>query len=424
MTRRGFLRTGAAAAAGVGALAAFGAAPALADTVTIKFQSWESAIEAQLERKVINAFMARNPNIKIDFSTAPWTPYWTKMQTAAASGQMPDTFWMSVALAADFGKQGSVQDLGGFVKNLDAKNYFTNVLPPLTWPPNSVHLWAFPFRWVISTLFYNRDMFDAAKIPYPDNTWTYEKVREVAKELTLKDSSGNVTQWGYNINLGNDCLDSLIKSWGGRVLNASQTKANLLSPETIEAVQWTIDLVNKDKVSPSPVVLQGQPDPFLSGKVAMYIGGSYNMPNYVSVTKFKWNIAMSPKGPASRNIYGGPDSISIAKTTQHLNESYEFLRFMTGPQRTVEYYGPGEVPIYKPTAYSKGWLNLVPGVNHKVLLASEPYMEGADFGSHNWIQWRTVALANELQLALLKKKTVKQALTDASTAINQVLSSS
>jgi hypothetical protein len=95
---------------------------------------------------------------------------------------------------------------------------------------------------------------------------------------------------------------------------------------------------------------------------------------------------------------------------------------MTGPQRTVEYYGPGEVPIYKPTAYSKGWLNMVPGVNHGILLESEPFMEGADFGSHSWIQWRTVSLANELQLALLKKKTVKQALTDASKAINQVLS--
>jgi multiple sugar transport system substrate-binding protein len=265
-------------------------------------------------------------------------------------------------------------------------------------------------------------MFDAEKIPYPDNTWTYEKVRQVAKALTKKDSSGKVTQWGYNVNLNNDCLDSLIKSFGGRVLDPTQTKADLLSPETIEAVQWTIDLVNKDKVSPSPAVLQGQPDPFLSGKVAMYIGGSYNMPAY-RTSKVRWNIAMSPKGPAKRNIYGGPDSISIAKTTQHQREALDFLRFMTGPARDVSFYDVGFVPIYKPTAYSKGWLNLAPGINQKVLLDSEPYMEGADFGSHSWIQWRTVALQNELQLALLGKKSVKQALTDASSAINKVLTS-
>ena len=421
-SRRRFLGTGAAALAGLGALSTLGAPPAAAST-TLKFESWESATEAVLERKVIKAFMQRYPSIAVNFSTAPWTPYWTKMQTAAASGQMPDVFWMSVALAADFGKQGSVMNLDTFVKTLDRRNYFTTVLSPLKWPPHSGRLWAFPFRWVISVLYYNKTMFDAARIPYPDNTWTYEKVRQVAKELTRRDKSGKVTQWGYNVNLNNDCLDSLIKSWGGHVLNRSQTRADLLSPETIEAVQWTIDLVNKDKVSPSPAQLQGQPDPFLSGKVAMYIGGSYNMPNYVSISKFKWGIAMSPKGPATRNIYGGPDSISISATTSHKREALEFLRFMTGPARGVSLYGPGEVPMYKPTAYSKAWINMVPGVNQKVLLDSEPYMEGADFGSHNWIQWRTVVLANELELALLRKKTVKQALQDATAGINKVLTS-
>ena len=81
------------------------------------------------------------------------------------------------------------------------------------------------------------------------------------------------------------------------------------------------------------------------------------------------------------------------------------------------------LPIYKPTAYSKAWINMVPGVNQKVLLDSEPYMEGADFGSHSWIQWRTVVLANELELALLRKKTVKRALQDATAGINKVLTS-
>src|SRR3954469_10156745 len=85
LSRRRFLGTSAAALAGLGALSAT-SLPVSADQTTLKFQSWESATEAKLERKVIDAFEARNPSVKIDFSTAPWTPYWTKMQTAAASG--------------------------------------------------------------------------------------------------------------------------------------------------------------------------------------------------------------------------------------------------------------------------------------------------------------------------------------------------
>ena len=34
-------------------------------------------------------------------------------------------------------------------------------------------------------LMYNKDIFDDAGIPYPDSTWDYDKLLEVAKELRL-----------------------------------------------------------------------------------------------------------------------------------------------------------------------------------------------------------------------------------------------
>ena len=46
---------------------------------------------------------------------------------------------------------------------------------------------------------YNRDLFDKAGVAYPKQGWTWEEFREVAKALTVKDSSGNVTQFGYEV---------------------------------------------------------------------------------------------------------------------------------------------------------------------------------------------------------------------------------
>jgi hypothetical protein len=97
------------------------------------------------------------------------------------------------------------------------------------------------------------------------------------------------------------------------------------------------------------------------------------------------------------------------------------VSFLSGPARTADLYDPGQVPIYKATAYSPAWLNRLPGVNQKVLLDSEPYMEGASFGSHNWLEWRYTVLDSQIQLALAGKKSVKQALIDATAGINAVL---
>src|SRR5699024_11453525 len=38
-------------------------------------------------------------------------------------------------------------------------------------------------------LWYNKTMFDEAGIPYPDETWTWDKLVEVAKQLTKPDGS-------------------------------------------------------------------------------------------------------------------------------------------------------------------------------------------------------------------------------------------
>ena len=39
-------------------------------------------------------------------------------------------------------------------------------------------------------LYYNKAMFDAAGIPYPDDTWDWDKLIEVGKQLTVKDGDG------------------------------------------------------------------------------------------------------------------------------------------------------------------------------------------------------------------------------------------
>ena len=379
-----------------------------------------------LEKKnLIPQFEKENANVKITSSSAPFAQYWQKIQTMAASGGELDVFWMSVAYCWDFAQKKFTRDMTPLVKeaNLDLSKYYTKVFDILRYPNASGDMYAFPSRWVISVLFYNKTIFDAAKEPYPDETWDYQKLLEVAKKLTKDTSDPTKAQWGTLSNTSNTYFDSLVKSFGGQVMDANlnYTKCELDQPKSIEAIQYAVDLVQKFKVSPSPTELQGQPDPFLSGRVAMKIDGSYQMVGLQKANGFVYDIAMVPKGAAARSIYGGPDSLSIASQTKHPEESFKWVFYYCGPSRPASSYTPGAVPIYKPTAESKDWVTAMgnPPAHPQVILDSYPYIDGAEFGT-KWIEWRN-AMTQALTPAFLGQKPVEAAAKDATAAVDKVL---
>jgi multiple sugar transport system substrate-binding protein len=46
-------------------------------------------------------------------------------------------------------------------------------------------------------LLYNKDLFDKAGIPYPNNNWKWEDLRNAAKKLTKNNNGdGKTYQWG------------------------------------------------------------------------------------------------------------------------------------------------------------------------------------------------------------------------------------
>jgi len=399
--------------------------PSSSQPVTLLYLTWDNAGLALEQKKLIPDFQKANPAITVKGSYAPFAQYWQKIQTMAAANEPLDVFWMSVAYSWDFADKKFTKDLSPLVKeaNLDLSQYYTEVFDILRYPNTTGDLYAFPSRWVISVLFYNKNIFDAASEPYPDETWDYNKLLTVAQKLTKDTSDPAQAQWGTLSSTSNTYFDSLVKAYGGHVMdqNLNYTKCELDQPESIAAIQYAVDLVQKEHVAPSPTQLQGQPDPFLSGKVAMTIDGSYQMVTYGKATKFVFDIAMVPKGPALRSIYGGPDSISISSHTQHPEESFKWVFFYCGPSRSAASYTPGAVPIYKPTAATPDWVKAMgnPPQHVQVILDSYQYLDGAEFGT-KWEEWRN-AMTQALTPAFLGKMSVPDAAKAATTAVDKVL---
>ncbi|MFQ9702945.1 MAG: extracellular solute-binding protein [Enterocloster clostridioformis] len=65
-------------------------------------------------KRVAGAYMDKNPEVEIQVQVTSWDEYWTKLDAAAESGQLPDIFWMhtnQILKYADYGKLEDVTDL-------------------------------------------------------------------------------------------------------------------------------------------------------------------------------------------------------------------------------------------------------------------------------------------------------------------------
>ena len=152
-------------------------------------------------------------------------------------------------------------------------------------------------------LYYNKDMFDAAGIPYPDDTWDWEKLREVAKQLTKPDGNGDgkADQWGFYTETGDMENFWLSTVWqnGGDVLAPDGKSTVLDTDQAAGGIQFVQDLIWKDKVMPDPAISATTGDAFEQKQAAMEANGSWLVPTY-QAADINLGIAPLPKGPAGR----------------------------------------------------------------------------------------------------------------------------
>lgn len=102
-----------------------------------------------------------------------------------------------------------------------------------------------PGPWVI---FYNKNIFDKAGLPYPEGDWTWDEFVEVAKKLTIKGEGRRNETYGV---MGYDLMEAIWQN-GGSFYSEDGTRCTLGEPEAVEAAQWLMDLQHVHECAPSP----------------------------------------------------------------------------------------------------------------------------------------------------------------------------
>jgi multiple sugar transport system substrate-binding protein len=213
----------------------------------LTFQIWDVAQRDGMQA-VCDAYTAQNPDVVIEVQVTSWSEYWTKLEAAAESNTMPDIFWMhtdQILYYADFGILADLTDLYDDVETDYYTNHFSEVsLGNATGSDGLVY--GVPKDKDNIVLVYNKEMFDAAGVAYPDESWTWDDLTDASEKIYK--ATGKYGYMAYN--------DEQLGYWnfvyqnGGYILDEDNVRAGYTQPATEDAIRYYVDLQKNDWCHP------------------------------------------------------------------------------------------------------------------------------------------------------------------------------
>lgn len=275
--------------------------------------------------KIINASIADWEvkycrGAQVDLQVQPWEDYWKLLHQGAVDGNLPDVFNMTQDRFLYYASSDALLDLQPLWDDagVDTEVWQPAMTQTYRWGDDG-DLYAGPVNWDTVAIYYNKDMFDAAALSYPQPDWDWNAFAVDAAALTdpTKGIYGAAVYAEYQSGYSN-----WIASTGTPpVLGAGRTQCTLTVTPSLDALNFLKGLYDKGYM-PSVTTL-GSPSAdntfnfWLNGQVAMITGGSWKLPEALKDAPFNWDVVQLPRNPdsgRSRSILHSVGYVASANT--------------------------------------------------------------------------------------------------------------
>jgi len=337
------------------------------EEVTITYGYWDTA-QSDAIKAQIDAFKAHFPNITVEPQVVPWADYWTQLQTAVGGGKTFDVFWINTASLPVYASVNALLPITSIVGNggVDPSQLPSALVESYAWAGVQYGL---PRDFDTIALYYNKDIFDAAGVAYPDDTWTWETYRSVSEQLTKKDGSiygaGLQTSWQEN-------YYNFIWQNGGDLLNDELKKSLVGEPAAAEAFTYLTDFFTAN-LTPSIAIQQSNPVAdtlFPAGTVGLLTGGSFRAGTYAKADA-KIDVAPLPQGKQRATAIHGLANVIWAGSSNP-GASLEWVKFLAGEEgETILGQSGSTIPAL--TGLSDLWLKANPDLGLQVFIDAVDY---------------------------------------------------
>ena len=393
--------------------------------VELKFWNYWDGTNAQAIAALISEFEAENPNIHITNVPITWGELLPKLMATVAGGEVPEVAISDLVWMPKLASTGLLVPLNR-LDDFEGINYndFYPEMRKIGCYDNNIY--SLPISANNLELFYNKDIFEANGLSENDVPTTWDELLHIAQVCTNPDNG----IWGMELYTGTGeglTWQFQVYLWqaGGEFLNADLSRAAFNSPEGKEALQFWVDLIQRDNVSP--------PGPwgfFGSGKAAMVMDGSWMVSGFVPGgwmgTTFDFGTAQVPipSGGVPATNMGGEQIFIFETTPEKEAAAWKFVKWLTSEETQVKWdiltsFMPVRDTVAKDPLYVT-WATttrpqLLPFIECQQYAHARPsvvsYSEISD------------AFSEEIQKALYGTVSVDAALASAEARVNEILAS-
>jgi multiple sugar transport system substrate-binding protein len=313
---------------------------------TITLSEGYTDVEAKELTKLVAQWNAANPTstVKVQFNGGNDSAL-QKTVAGFTAGNFPDVAYEYGSSAAQLAKQPKLVDLTSKVNTpaFDWNDFYPSERQAATVNGKIVGIPALVDN---LALVYNKKLFEAAHVPLPNATWTWQQFRTAAKELT--NASTKTFGWAY-INDGSEdtVWRYLAMLWqaGGQMLNADNTKPAFDSPAGLAALTQLQNMAVVDK----SVYLDTGNDAYLnvfnSGKIAMLWTGPWDLSSINS--NISYGVTLLPGYNGDHETISGPDLYMLFdQSGPRAAAAFNFISWFTSAKVHLQFaIATGDLPV-------------------------------------------------------------------------------
>jgi multiple sugar transport system substrate-binding protein len=314
--------------------------------VTIRF--WAMGAEGEQVAKLVPQFERENPGIRVRVQQIPWTAAHEKLLTAHVGKSTPDVAQLGNTWIPEFEALGALRPLGPLIERssvIREQSFFPGI-----WATNVVDDTVYGIPWYVDTrvLFYRKDLLAQAGWRERPTTWAdWRRAMEDIKRTVGKDRWAiflPTNEWAQPAVLGMQAGSPILKD-GGRWGAFSD-------PEFLRAFEFYLSLY-RDGLAP----VYGNTDvanlfqEFERGLFVFYITGPWNIGEFgrrlPAELQDDWATAPlpGPTGAESGLSTAGGSSLVLFRESEHPNEAWKLIEFMSRPEIQVRFYQlTGDLP--------------------------------------------------------------------------------
>lgn len=336
----------------------------------LTFSAWGSIDEINILKPILKDFTQKTGK-EVELIHIP-DNYFQKLHMMFASNNAPDVIFMNNLTLPVYSDSNVLENLNPWLEKstkLNKKDFFHQSLMAMN---RKDEQYGIPRDISNLVIYYNKDMFDRYKIPYPKDNWTFQNFLDTAIKLTKdNDNDGKKDTFGYAVDKRPLFWLPFVWSSGGDMFNKELTKFTLDKPETLEGLKFYTDLLNKYKIAPTEKDVgnakAGQL--FSQEKIGMQLSGRWSVPTYRTSLNFKWDVAPFPKGKAGSIVDVDASGWCISKNSKNKEDAWLLIEHLASAESIGKFSSDGLiVPSRKDTANSKEFLEGGKPQNSKAFL--------------------------------------------------------